>query len=84
MENKWDKSKALFILRINCTIGLKDLINWESNLNLELNKIEENSEIKMILDLSGYGFELIEVHKKLRLMIPDILAKYNFLTSLKT
>ncbi len=81
-ESTWDASRRLLVTRLQGTVSVDDVRHWKASLQRELDRIEDNAQFKLIVDLYGYAFRDIGAHKEMRIVIPLTLASYGFRTAL--
>jgi hypothetical protein len=82
VDSIWNTERRLLITRLQGRVHSEDVHCWETSLKRELDRIENNTTFKMILDSYGYEPSSIDAHKEMRTIIPLTLAAYGFQTAL--
>ncbi len=78
----WDARRKLLVTRLGGDVDLDDVRRWKDALARELDRIDDQTAFKMIVDLRGYEVRDLAAHKEMRTVIPLTLADYGFRTAL--
>jgi hypothetical protein len=78
ISTNWYKFNKLLVTEISGKVNLEDVIVWEKSLYKTLEKIEDNTGFKVLVNLHGFQPESIEVHKRFRTIIPAAMADYGW------
>ncbi|HEY9741194.1 MAG TPA: hypothetical protein V6C90_11960 [Coleofasciculaceae cyanobacterium] len=76
VESTWDASSKLLVTHLIGNVSVDDVRLWKESLNRELDRIFDNTNFKLIVNLYGYEPLSIFVHKEMRSIIPLMLAGY--------
>lgn len=77
-ETNWYPEKRLVVTRISGYLDNNDIEYWEKGFKAALEKIEDNSEFKILVDMFGFKATDLEAHKRFRGIIPLVLAEYGW------
>lgn len=76
---KWFNEKKLLHIRFGGLLNQSDFEKLSGEIKECLPKIDDGSEIKLFADLYEFKAENFEVHKKFRLVIPEIMIEHGML-----
>jgi hypothetical protein len=82
VESYFDPQKRLVVTRLQGTITLEQVQGWKEEVYKALATLEDNTSFKWLVDLWGYYYSQLAVHKQMRGFIPSTLAEYGFRTGL--
>lgn len=76
---KFIPDENLIHIRFGGLVNLEDYDLLMKEINTCLSKIQDGARVKLYADLYGFKAENFEVHKKFRLVIPEIMIEYGML-----
>jgi hypothetical protein len=78
IQTSWHPNEELIVTRLNGKLGIDDIIHWEKDLLQTMEHIPNDISFKILVDLSEFEAENMDVHKYFRNIIPLLLANYSY------
>ncbi len=82
IDARWEPDGQVVVTRLSGTIDESDVDQWRDALDAVVMDIPDGTEIALLSDLWGYEPASIDVHRRVREVIPRRLAAMGFRTSL--
>lgn len=77
-ETNWYPEKRLVVTHISGDLEEMDIERWEASFKEALDKIEDGSTFKILVDMHGFRAADIDAHKRFRAVVPRTLADYGW------
>lgn len=81
-DSSWDAERCLLVTRLQGMTSLEDVRRWKDSLSRALGRIAEGGTFRLLVDLFGYEYAILTVHKEMRSIVPLMLAAHGFRTAL--
>lgn len=77
-ETNWYPEKKLIITHIAGDLEKSDIEQWEKGFKDTLEKIEDNAQFKIFVNMHGFKAVDMDTHKRFRGVVPFTLADYGW------
>jgi hypothetical protein len=77
-ETTWVPENKLIVSHLSGDITIDEIEEWERSLEREMQKIQDNDEFKIFINLHGFTAIDLDAHKRFRNIVPLTLAAYGW------